>query len=224
MTNAADSLVGFFFCFFVLISMAWYWWAPATAFPERAFGIDIARRARIQMPVECLGARFDSLSFLVTACVVRRAMLTPCNAGYIGHLGIDLLIAALAACRVLFVLRVWGWLVGLIDLGPALASPPHAMSSQDVLAQGAGVQQQRMAGAIDYPTHAQSVKNMYFRVMIGIFAMIPAFIHVSLPVFPALKVSVPGPGFEGGNDNGRWRDRAEPGATRRWRPAPRLRR
>ena len=118
---------------FVVLNVACYWAAITTAFPDRAFGADWSRYALIQIPVGVLGAAFDLLSLVVTVYIIRRAVAARRKLVYLGHIGVDLVIALLATAWVLIVFSVSTWLAD--SLAPTLApTPPPSRAATGGLA------------------------------------------------------------------------------------------
>ena len=172
---------GFFyekvFGFFVALNISCYWIAMVTAFPEVAFGPERAHYFMVQFPVGILGAFFDSLSLFVTIYMVRRALSASSSASYVGHLSVDLGIAALATFWVLFVFSVSGWIIGV--LGTALES---------LLARNTAYQD-RLARALQDPTGGEEIRNIYFGVLMGLSAMLPTLTHLYLAIHAAGTVA-----------------------------------
>ena len=61
------------FLFFITLNMVCYWWALITGFPQYLRGAAAWHYFKLSLPVGCLGAVFDSLSFFVTIYIIRRA-------------------------------------------------------------------------------------------------------------------------------------------------------
>ena len=164
---------GFFyekiFGFFVALNISCYWIAMVTAFPEVAFGPERAHYFWVQFPVGILGAFFDSLSLFVTIYMVRRALSASSSTSYVGHLSVDLGIAALATFWVLFVFSVSGWIIGV--LGTALES---------LLARNTAYQD---------PMGREENRNVYFGVLMGLSAMLPSLTHLYLAIRAAGTVA-----------------------------------
>lgn len=150
------------FIFFVIINILFYWWAMFTAFPFLINGYYF----KVQFPVGFLGALFDSLSFFVTIYIIRRALRTQKSGEYIGHLSIDLIIAILATIWVVYVFSVSGWLIQWID-----ATPSNLIARTDRY-------EQMVADAVANPTN--NLRNIYFGLIMGISAMIPTCIHITM--------------------------------------------
>ncbi|MEM9265694.1 MAG: hypothetical protein AAGA46_09235 [Cyanobacteria bacterium P01_F01_bin.13] len=167
------SLVTFFpklFFFFTLLNMSCYWLALLTAYPEEAFGSERMHYFLLQFPVGILGALFDSLSFFITVWIAKRALKTKSLGSYIAHLSIDIVIAIVATWWVLFVFSVSGWLISLVQHSP------------ESLATRADVYESRVIEAVQDPTNRDSLKNIYFGIVVGISAMLPTFTHLFLSV------------------------------------------
>ncbi len=172
---------GFFyekvFGFFVALNISCYWIAMVTAFPEVAFGPERAHYFMVQFPVGILGAFFDSLSLFVTIYMVRRALSASSSASYVGHLSVDLGIAALATFWVLFVFSVSGWIVGVVGTAP-----------ESLLARNTAYQD-RLARALQDPTGREEIRNIYFGVLMGLSAMLPTLTHLYLAIHAAGTVA-----------------------------------
>lgn len=165
------SLVSFFpklFLFFVVLNMGCYWLALLTAYPEEAFGDERMHYFLLQFPVGILGALFDSLSFFITVAIAKRALKTTSLGSYIAHLSVDIVIAIVATWWVLFVFSISGWLISFIQ-----HSPESLVSRTDEY-------EARVIQAMTDPTNKDSIKNIYFGVVVGISAMLPTFTHLFL--------------------------------------------
>ena len=150
------------FIFFVVVNILFYWWAMFTAFP---FLIN-SYYFKVQFPVGFLGALFDSLSFFVTIFIIRRALRTRKSGEYIGHLSIDLVIAILATIWVVYVFSVSGWLIRWFE-----ATPSDLTTRTDRY-------EQMVVDAVANPTG--NLRNIYFGLIMGISAMIPTCIHITM--------------------------------------------
>ena len=167
------SLVSFFpklFVFFTLLNMSCYWLALLTAYPEEAFGDERIHYFMLQFPVGILGALFDSLSFFITVWIAKRALKTTSLASYIAHLSVDIIIAIVATWWVLFVFSFSGWLISFIQQSP------------ESLTNRAEVYESRVIAAVKDPVNKDSLKNIYFGIVVGISAMLPTFTHLFLSV------------------------------------------
>lgn len=170
------SLFTFFpklFFVFMLVNIACFWIAILTAYPEEFSGPERLEYLLMQFPVGFLGAVFDSLSFFITVWIARRALKTTSLPSYIAHLSIDVLIAIAATGWVLMVFSVSGWLVGTL-----LQSTDAATS----IAQSSAKYESRATAAIQDPLGRDSLKNIYFGVVMGFSAMIPTLTHLYLSV------------------------------------------
>ena len=152
-----DTLFLYLFLFFIFLNIGSYWFAMLTAFPNLVFGKTFSYYFKVQFPVGFLGALFDSLSFFITINIIKRALRNKGNVAYIAHLSIDILIAILATFWVLFVFTISGWIVGFFD------SLHHKGLLQD---------------AIRHPF--QNLQNIYFGLLMGLSAIIPTTIHLSI--------------------------------------------
>lgn len=164
-------LINFFpklFAFFILLNIACYWMALLSAYPDKIFGEKWIEYYLMQFPVGVMGALFDSLSFFITIYIARRAIHTTSTLRYIAHLSVDLIIAIVATWWVLFVFTVSGWFVDLV------LSTPETISDRAVL------YEQRVTQAINDPTHKNSLKNIYFGLVMGFSALLPTLTHLGL--------------------------------------------
>ena len=175
-------LIDFFpklFLFFICLNIFCYWWAIFTAYPgEMAKAGDRTHYFMVQFFVGFLGALFDSLSFFVTVYIARKALGTTSTRKYIAHLSVDLLIAFLASCWVVFVFQFSGWLVSLILQNP------------EDFSQRAYVYQNRVTEALQNPTDKSSLRNIYFGLVMGVSAMLPTMTHVSLSIHSIFRYFV----------------------------------
>ena len=129
---------------------------------------------KVQVPVGLLGALFDSLSFFVTVYIIRRALQSNSTANFVGHLSLDLVIAVLATFWVVFVFSVSGWLVSFTE------------PVKEVLSERNAVYRERVMNAVKQPTH--NLRNIYFGLVMGISAMIPTCIHITMALRSLFKV------------------------------------
>ena len=148
------------FIFFVIINILCYWWAMVTAFPWLLNWYYF----KIQFPVGILGALFDTLSFFVTITIIRRALRTRNALEYISHLSIDLVIAILATFWVVYVFSISGWIISLFEVAP-----------KDLAARNDRYEQM-LVDAVTNPT--DSVRNIYFGLIMGVSAIIPTCVHI----------------------------------------------
>jgi hypothetical protein len=121
---------------------------------------------------------FDSLSFFITIFIIQRALNTENNKVFIAHLSIDLLIAILATFWVIFVFVVSGWIVSFFE---TLNQPIEIIKQYDHetnIYQRAEGYKGKVNDAIQNPT--KNLKNIYFGIIIGLSAIIPTLIHLSL--------------------------------------------
>ncbi len=156
------------FVFFVVINLGCFWWALLTTYPNLLIGPKAREYVLIGFPVSFLGALFDSLSLLVTIYIVKRALSSTSNLGFLGYLSVDLVIAVLATFWVLFAFLVSGWVVSLV------LAIPETFESRTVLYQG------RLLSIINDPFGADNLKNMYFGVIMGASALLPTLFHLFL--------------------------------------------
>ncbi|NEP17145.1 MAG: hypothetical protein F6J97_09585, partial [Leptolyngbya sp. SIO4C1] len=122
----------------------------------------------LQFPVGLLGALFDSLSFFITVYIAKRALKTTTVTSYVAHLSIDLVIAVVATWWVLFVFSFSGWLVSLVQATP------------ESLATRTEIYESRVVEAVTNPTTRESLRNIYFGLVMGISAMLPTMTHLYL--------------------------------------------
>jgi hypothetical protein len=163
------SLITFFpklFLFFVLLNILCYWWAMFTAYPQYIHGSEATRYFLFQFPVGFLGAIFDSFSFFITILIIRRALNSRSSSEYIAHLSLDLVIALVATCWVLFVFSFSGWIIGLFEPNPEFLSVRNE------------AYEQMLVGAVVSPS--ENTRYIYFGVIMGISACLPTFVHISM--------------------------------------------
>ena len=158
------------FVFFVVINDLSYWLAMVTAFPDLLVGHTANYYFKIQFPVATLGALFDSLSFFITLHLIRKALASATAARFLGHLSIDLVIAILATLWVLFVFSFSSWLIRHFD----------AAVDVQALAARQSIYSERVVSALQNPT--ANIRNSYFGLIMGISAMIPSCVHLSMAV------------------------------------------
>jgi len=152
------------FLFFIFLNIFCYWWAMFTAFPELTIGRKGIHYFNVQFPVGFLGALFDSFSFFVTIVIIRRALRSRSGLEYLAHLSLDLVIAVLATCWVLFVFSFSGWLIGLLEANP------EALTVRNEHYEGLLVE------ALANPT--RNLRNIYFGLIMGVSASLPTCIHI----------------------------------------------
>ncbi|MBD0267482.1 MAG: hypothetical protein ICV77_04225 [Cyanobacteria bacterium Co-bin8] len=165
------SFIGFLpklFAFFALLNFGAYWLAITTAYPENAFGADRLNYFLLSFPVGTLGAVFDTASFFITVFIARRALKTTSLASYIAHLSVDVAIAIVATFWVLFVFSFSGWLISLV------------LDSPEALVDRTTKYGSRFEEALTDPTDGDSLRNIYFGVVMGMSAMLPSLIHLGL--------------------------------------------
>lgn len=162
------------FLFFVILNISCYWWAMLTAYPDEFFQEKV-HYFLVQFPVGFLGALFDSLSFFVTIFIAKKALKTTSAKSYLAHLSVDLIIAIIATWWVLLVFSISGWLVSIVQQTP------------ESFAQRSYVYEQRFVQAIKEPTAVESLKNIYFGVIMGISAMLPTFTHSIMSLYSISK-------------------------------------
>jgi len=169
-------LIFWLYFFFIGINLLCYWLAMFTAFPELIFGLSGAYYFKVQFPVAILGAMFDTFSFFVTLYLVRKAINTTSQKSFIGHLSVDFIMAILATFWVLFVFSFSSWLVRYFD---PVAEIQNFADRQVVYGDRA-----RMALEDPY----KNLKNIYFGIIMGISAMIPTVVHLSMAFKAILKI------------------------------------
>ena len=176
--DESDYFFPYLFLFFIVLNGSCYWLAMLTAFPELLLGNSFWYYFKVQFPVSILGALFDSLSFFVTIFIIKRALNTQNNSVYIAHLSLDLLIAILATFWVVFVFIVSGWIVSFFDtLNQSAAIIQHYDHETNIYQRAEGYGG-KVNDAIQNPT--ENLQNIYFGLVMGISAMLPTFVHISL--------------------------------------------
>ena len=168
------------FIFFVLINDVSYWLAMVTAFPDLLVGHLAVYYFKIQFPVATLGALFDSLSFFVTLHIIKKALTSTTTRRFLGHLSIDLVIATLATLWVLFVFSFSSWLIRYFD----------AAADVEALAARQSVYTERVVSALQNPT--ANLRNIYFGLIMGISAMIPSCVHLTMAVKSVVRTLIAG--------------------------------
>ncbi len=163
------------FVVFAVLNLGCYWWALLTAYPGQVFGHKSLEYVLMGFPVALLGALFDCLSLLVTIAIVKQALNAKTNSSYVFYLSIDLAIAVAATFWVLFVFTVSGWVVGY------LLANPETIAARVWLYEG------RVKGAINHPTNPNSLRNIYFGVIMGASALLPTLLHLSLACQSVLR-------------------------------------
>jgi len=173
-----DRIFIYLFVFFIFLNIVSYWIAMLTAFPNLVFGNTFTYYFKVQFPVGLLGALFDSLSFFITIHIIKRALNHKGDIAYIAHLSIDILIAILATFWVLFVFTISGWIVGFFD---SLYQPSETsiMYDHDTnLTQRSDRYAGMLQDAVRHPY--QNLQNIYFGLLMGLSAIIPTAIHLSM--------------------------------------------
>ena len=149
-----------------------------TAFHDLVFGKTFGYYFKVQFPVGILGALFDSLSFYITIFIIQRALETENNKIYIAHLSIDLLIAILATFWVIFVFIVSGWIISFIEtLNQPIEIIEHYDHETNIYQRAEGYTD-KVNDALKNPT--KNVRNIYFGIIMGLSAIIPTLIHLSM--------------------------------------------
>jgi len=164
------------FGFFILINVACYWWAILALYPSAFFGSQQPFYLKVQVPVGVLGALFDSASFFITIYIIRRAIHSTRTLTFMAHLSLDLVIAVLASCWVVFVFSVSGWVVSFTE------------DTAELLSERNAVYQERVMKALREP--AKNWRNIYFGIIMGVSAMIPTCVHFVMAIRSFLLVSV----------------------------------
>ena len=173
-----DTIFPYLFVFFIFLNIVSYWFAMLTAFPNLVFGKTFAYYFKVQFPVGLLGALFDSLSFFITIHIIKRALNHKGDITYIAHLSIDILIAILATFWVLFVFTVSGWIVGFFDSLHQTTEAMEIYGHETNLAQRKEGYTGMVQDAVSHPY--QNLQNIYFGLLMGLSAIIPTAIHLSM--------------------------------------------
>jgi hypothetical protein len=156
------------FLVFIALNLACFWWAFLTAYPDLLLTPKAKEYVLIGFPVAIFGAVFDSLSLLVTLLIIRRAIASSSNLSFFGYLSIDLFIAVLATFWVLFVFIVSGWLVDLV------------LAQSETLVDRGHLYKGRLRGVILNPFSLESIRNIYFGIIMGASALLPTLLHTFL--------------------------------------------
>jgi len=156
------------FLVFIALNLTCFWWAFLTTYPKLLFTDKAMEYVLIGFPVAIFGAAFDSLSLLVTLYIVRRAIASKNNLNFFGYLSIDLFIAVLATFWVLFVFIVSGWLVDLV------------LAQSETLVDRGHLYKGRLKGVLLNPFSLESIRNIYFGIIMGASALIPTLLHIFL--------------------------------------------
>ena len=149
-----------------------------TAFHDLVFGNTFGYYFKVQFPVGILGALFDSLSFYITIFIIQRALETENNKIYIAHLSIDFLIAILATFWVIFVFVVSGWIISFIETFNQPIEIIEYYDHETSIYQRAEKYTDKVNEAIQNP--AKNIRNIYFGLIMGLSAIIPTLIHLSM--------------------------------------------
>ena len=156
---------------FFAINLVCFWWALMTAYPHYIVSqAKLVEYSLMSVPVALMGAMFDIVSLRVTLWAVDRALKSKRQTTYLAFLSIDLLIAMLATLWVVFAFVVSGWLVASV------------LPIQETLSDRAALYQERAWVAFFNPFAAESLRTIYFGVVMGASALIPTIIHVALAV------------------------------------------
>jgi hypothetical protein len=171
------------FGLFIALNMGCYWWALLTAYPEKMWTHEAPDILLMSLPVSVLGGLFDFLSLFVTLFMARRAVASTNNASYMGYLSVDLVIAIAATAWVLFVFTILGWMVNLV------LAHTETLAQREVLYKG------RFWAALMDPFHPESLRNIYFGIVMGASAMLPTLIHLfhALRALGKMVFAVPTP-------------------------------
>ena len=166
------------FLSFIVVNIFFYWFAMLTAFPELVFGQTFSYYFKVQFPVGVLGSVFDSSSFFVTIYIIKRAIKVNKSLTYIAHLSIDVVIAILATFWVLFVFVVSGWIINQIDLITLNGIKENSIAHTYELDDRTVGYNNLVKSAIKNPL--KNLSNIYFGLIMGLSAMIPTLIHLSM--------------------------------------------
>lgn len=156
------------FLAFVGINLLCFWWALLTAYPGLLFSHKTVEYILTGFPVAVLGALFDSLSLFVTLLLIDRALSAKSNLSYVGYLSVDLFIAVLATFWVLFAFMLSGWIVSLVLQNP------------ETMSQRTGLYQSRLENVLANPFSRESLRNMYFGMIMGASALLPTLFHMGM--------------------------------------------
>ena len=173
-----NTLFLYLFLFFIFLNIGSYWFAMLTAFPNLVFGKTFSYYFKVQFPVGFLGALFDSLSFFITINIIKRALRNKGNIAYIVHLSIDILIAILATFWILFVFTISGWIIGFFDTLHQTTEAIEMYEHETNLSQRTEGYTGMVQDAIRHPF--QNLQNIYFGLLMGLSAIIPTTIHLSM--------------------------------------------
>ncbi len=173
-----DNFFWYLFCFFIFINITCYWFAMISAFPELVFGPTFKYYFKIQFPVGILGSLFDSLSFFVTIYIIKKAIVSFNNKIYLAHLSIDFLIAVLATFWVIFVFIISGWAVSYLDTVGHSIETIESYDHETNINKRTDKYLNSVNDALQNPS--KNKKNIYFGIIMGLSAMIPTIIHLTM--------------------------------------------
>lgn len=165
------------FVLFFFINLICFYWALLTAYPERLHGMKAVEYTMTGVPVSLLGAVFDVVTLGIIIWAVNRALATRSNAMFLAYLSVDFIIAIVATFWVLFAFYVSGWLVAQV------------LPINDSFAQRTELYQERVAGLFLHPLAAESLKNVYFGLILSGSSMLPSLAHVAIAVVALAKVA-----------------------------------
>ena len=176
------------FLFFLILNAVCYWLAMLTAFPELTRGNTFWYYFKVQFPVSIMGAFFDSFSFFVTIYIIKQALNSSNNLIYVVHLSIDFLIAVLATFWILLVFIVSGWIVSFFEIlyAPAIIIE-HYDHDTNIYNRVEGYSS-KVNDAIQNPT--RNIKNIYFGMVMGLSAMLPTLMHITLFFRSIIRLNV----------------------------------
>ncbi len=156
------------FAVFVVLNLSCFWWALLTTYPEYVFSYKAKEYILMGFPVALFGALFDCLSLLVTIFIIKCALSSEKSSSYVFYLSIDFLIAVLASFWVLFVFTISGWVVSY------MLANPETIGSRVWLYGG------RLEGVLLDPFNPDSLRQIYFGMVMGASALIPTLLHLYL--------------------------------------------
>ena len=173
------------FLFFFLLNFGCYWLGMILIFPGHVFGYPFFHYAKISFPVGFMGALFDSLSFYITLLIITQAIKAKAISHYIFHLSLDFLIAIIATFWVLFVFVVSGWLINKMEGKSYKTNSDGSIyvvkekSQDDIqLKKRSEIYRARVEEAMQNP--AKNWRNIFFGIIMGLSAMLPTCIHLSM--------------------------------------------
>jgi hypothetical protein len=165
------------FVVFFLINLACFYWALLTAYPERLHGMKAVEYTMTGIPVSLLGAVFDIVTLGIIIWAVNRALATRNNLVFLAYLSVDFIIAVVATLWVVFAFYVSGWLVAQV------------LPINDSFAQRTELYHDRVAGVFLHPLAAESLKNVYFGLILSGSSMLPSIAHVVIAVGALAKIA-----------------------------------